>query len=532
MLRGAVPRRGAAPPRRRPRRSRPRSAPSSRRSPRPRRRKTIVDAEAEAEKRRIEAEGEAAAIFAKLEAEARGQYEILAKKGEGLKQIIEGCGGAQPAFQMLMLEHLDTSPRPRRKAISNIKFDKVVVWDGGGGRRQRRRRAGLPAEPRRHAAADAADHEGHRRRRDARVLRQARARPTPRSARATRPPAARRPHRSREGLGTPGRRRFLDAHDPLGAAPLTSDQEIDPETGLPIGVRVDATPARRPGPVLIEGRGVRLEPLEGRHARELFEASLAPGAAVRFRYLWDEPPRDVADVERWIAAAKSDAERVAWALVENGTGRVEGRFCLMRIAPEQRRIELGHVLFGPRLSRTRAATEAVYLIARHAFEELGYRRFEWKCDALNAPSRRAALRYGFAFEGIFRRDMIIKGRNARHGLVRAHRRRLAARASGLRALARPGQLRRRGAPAAHARGAARVKRALRRWTRPAPAVRGGGGDGPPARSSRGHGELEGVREARRLVARVRRVAVPELRLNDGSCTRIVVGLRTGRARAP
>ena len=76
-----------------------------------------------------------------------------------------------------------------------------------------------------------------------------------------------------------------------------------------------------------------------------------------------------------------------------------------------RSIELGHVLFGPGLARTPAASEAVYLIARHAFEELGYRRFEWKCDALNAPSRRAALRYGFAFEGVFRRHMIVKGRS-------------------------------------------------------------------------------------------------------------------------
>jgi RimJ/RimL family protein N-acetyltransferase len=192
---------------------------------------------------------------------------------------------------------------------------------------------------------------------------------------------------------------------------LTSDHEIDPETELPIGARVDATPARRPVGVVIEGRDVRLEPLERRHARELFEASSAPGAAARFRYLWDEPPREVADVERWIAAAGSDAERVAWALVAGHSGRAEGRFCLMRIAPEQRRIELGHVLLGPNLARTRAATEAVYLIARHAFEELGYRRFEWKCDALNAPSRRAALRHGFVFEGIFRRDMIVKGRS-------------------------------------------------------------------------------------------------------------------------
>jgi flotillin len=94
--------------------------------------KIIVEAEAEAEKRRIEAEGQARAIYAQLEAEARGQYEILAKKGEGLKQIIEACGGAQQAFQMLMLEHLDALAETSAKAISGIKFDKVVVWEGNG----------------------------------------------------------------------------------------------------------------------------------------------------------------------------------------------------------------------------------------------------------------------------------------------------------------------------------------------------------------------------------------------------------------
>ncbi len=93
--------------------------------------RTIVEAEAEAEKRRIEAEGQAAAIFAKLEAEARGQYEILAKKGQGLQRIIEACGGSQQAFQMLMLEHLDALAHTAAQAISNIKFDKVVVWEGG-----------------------------------------------------------------------------------------------------------------------------------------------------------------------------------------------------------------------------------------------------------------------------------------------------------------------------------------------------------------------------------------------------------------
>ncbi|HEV3255993.1 MAG TPA: SPFH domain-containing protein [Gemmataceae bacterium] len=94
--------------------------------------KTIVEAEAEAQKRRIEAEGQASAIFAKLEAEAKGQYEVLARKGDGLKRIIEACGGAQQAFQLLMLEHFDTLAQTAAQAISNIKFDKVIVWENGG----------------------------------------------------------------------------------------------------------------------------------------------------------------------------------------------------------------------------------------------------------------------------------------------------------------------------------------------------------------------------------------------------------------
>jgi flotillin len=95
--------------------------------------KTIVDAEAQAAMRKIDAEAQAAATFARLEAEARGQYEILAKKAEGLKRIVESCGGSQQAFQMLMLEHLEALSQTAAQAISNIKFDKVVVWDSGAG---------------------------------------------------------------------------------------------------------------------------------------------------------------------------------------------------------------------------------------------------------------------------------------------------------------------------------------------------------------------------------------------------------------
>lgn len=135
----------------------------------------IVDAEAAAERRRIEAQGEAAAIYARLEAEARGQYEMLAKKGEGLKRIVESCGGSQQAFQMLMLEHIDGLSKTAAQAISNIKFDKIVVW--GRRRRGRQERDGeLPPRHRGRAPADDADDEGHRRRADARVLREARRR--------------------------------------------------------------------------------------------------------------------------------------------------------------------------------------------------------------------------------------------------------------------------------------------------------------------------------------------------------------------
>src|SRR5438876_2008907 len=94
--------------------------------------RVIVEAQAEAERRRIDAEAQAAATFARLDAEARGQYEILAKKGDGLQRIIEACGGAQQAFQLLMLEHLDTLAKTAAQAISNIKFDKVIVWGGNG----------------------------------------------------------------------------------------------------------------------------------------------------------------------------------------------------------------------------------------------------------------------------------------------------------------------------------------------------------------------------------------------------------------
>jgi RimJ/RimL family protein N-acetyltransferase len=100
-----------------------------------------------------------------------------------------------------------------------------------------------------------------------------------------------------------------------------------------------------------------------------------------------------------------------YAVIDRSTNKAGGRQALMRITPEHGVIEIGSILWGPDIARTRIATEALFLFAQHAFDELGYRRFEWKCDAANAPSRRAAERFGFRFEGIFRQHMVVKGRN-------------------------------------------------------------------------------------------------------------------------
>lgn len=162
---------------------------------------------------------------------------------------------------------------------------------------------------------------------------------------------------------------------------------------------------------MLEGRYCRLEPLDAtRHADALFAASTAPGAEDRFRYLW-EPVPDRALFDDWIARAASIPDPLFHAVVDRATGRSEGRQAYLRITPDHGVIEVGHILWGPAIARTRVATEALALYARHAFDGLGYRRFEWKCNAQNEASRRAALRFGFAYEGTFRQHMVVKGRN-------------------------------------------------------------------------------------------------------------------------
>lgn len=160
---------------------------------------------------------------------------------------------------------------------------------------------------------------------------------------------------------------------------------------------------------VIEGRYARVEKLDPKqHGDTLYEASLDPD---RYRWLFDHPPADRATFDRWVEAAARGTDPLYYAVIDRATGRAEGRQAYLRMAPEHGVIEIGSILWGPRIARTRVATEALWLFAQHAFVDLGYRRFEWKCDSENAPSRAAALRFGFTFEGIFKQHMVVKNRN-------------------------------------------------------------------------------------------------------------------------
>ena len=172
------------------------------------------------------------------------------------------------------------------------------------------------------------------------------------------------------------------------------------------------TPWPRPARQVLEGRYARLEPLDpAQHGDMLFEAGSGPAADELWRYLWDGPYPDRAAFETWLTRAAATEDPLVYAVRDTKSGRVGGRLAFLRIDEAHGVIETGHILFGPRLARTRAATEAIYLQARHVFDDLGYRRFEWKCDNANEPSIRAALRFGFTFEGVFRQHMVVKGRN-------------------------------------------------------------------------------------------------------------------------
>ncbi len=186
--------------------------------------------------------------------------------------------------------------------------------------------------------------------------------------------------------------------------------EPHPKTGQPIGLPVDRTPAKRPGPVTLEGRYGRLEKLRAEHATELWK-TFAGHDSVWTYIPTDGPFATFEEFAPFIAKRAAATDPYAYAIVDLAD-RALGYVTLLRIVPEHRVIEVGHVLYSPALQRTPLGTETQYLLARYVFETLGYRRYEWKCDALNAASQRAARRYGFVYEGTFRQYMISKdGRN-------------------------------------------------------------------------------------------------------------------------
>jgi RimJ/RimL family protein N-acetyltransferase len=169
------------------------------------------------------------------------------------------------------------------------------------------------------------------------------------------------------------------------------------------------SPAQPPQRVVLDGRYARLEPVGSQHVADMYRC--AAGEEERFKYLFEGPPASEQAMADWIAKAAAKDDPLTFAAIDKATGRAEGRQSLMRITPEHGVIEVGGIYWGPNISRTRVTTEALFLHARYVFDELGYRRFEWKCNDLNVPSKAAAERFGFSFEGVFRQHMIIKGQN-------------------------------------------------------------------------------------------------------------------------
>jgi RimJ/RimL family protein N-acetyltransferase len=181
----------------------------------------------------------------------------------------------------------------------------------------------------------------------------------------------------------------------------------------PLGPKVDWSGAPAPGREPLRGREVALLPLDpARDAASMFAVSHEPaGDPAVWTYLFEGPFGSADEYREFLERLAVWEENVLFAVVPAASGRAEGQTSYLRIDPPNGSIEIGNIWFGPALQRTTAATEAIYLLARHAFETLGYRRLEWKCNALNAPSRRAAARFGFSFEGIFRQHVVVKGRN-------------------------------------------------------------------------------------------------------------------------
>ena len=185
---------------------------------------------------------------------------------------------------------------------------------------------------------------------------------------------------------------------------LSSTQTSNP----PMGTQ----PATLPSRVTLAGAYAKLVPIyPKRHAKDLYEPTHGPGHEDLWRYLFDGPFASEEDFRASLERKAASDDPLFFAITDPDSERALGYASYLRIEPGHRSIEVGSILYSPELQRTRAATEAMYLMARHAFEDLGYRRYEWKCDSFNRPSIRAALRLGFNYEGVFHQHMIVKGRS-------------------------------------------------------------------------------------------------------------------------
>ena len=185
------------------------------------------------------------------------------------------------------------------------------------------------------------------------------------------------------------------------------------QLGQPIG---DALPNFQPGDLpnleRIEGQYVIIERLsKDKHEADLYKVYGPESPADMWTYLFQTPAQSQEEWSQKLDQMLAAQDRFHYAIVDKESGKALGTFALMRIDRNNRVIEVGAVTYSPKLKRTRLATEAQYLLARYVFEELEYRRYEWKCDALNQPSRRAAERLGFTYEGKFRQALVYKGRN-------------------------------------------------------------------------------------------------------------------------
>lgn len=190
---------------------------------------------------------------------------------------------------------------------------------------------------------------------------------------------------------------------------MNTVNEFDQPIGLPVP---GWEPRPRPSAELLQGRSCRLERLDPeRHAEDLAAAYAESPDGSDWTYMPVGPFATSAEYRAWAERASLSSDPLHYAVVAEKSGRALGTMSLMRHDPANGVIEVGAVSFSRAVQRTPVSTEAQFLFMRYVFDELGYRRYEWKCDALNAPSRRAAARLGFSYEGTFRQAIVTKGRN-------------------------------------------------------------------------------------------------------------------------